>query len=657
MDDILTKITELRRLVAYHSRKYYVDDDPVISDYEYDKLFYSLVELENKYPEYRDDNSPTARVGGQAVDKFEKLTHTVPLKSLTDVFSYEELAGFISKLEEEYGELEYTVECKIDGLSAAVHYEDGALVYGATRGDGYIGENVTSNIRTIASLPLTLGYEGVLEVRGEVFMPKASFESLNAQREKSGESLFANPRNAAAGSLRQLDPKIAAARRLDIFCFNLQYCDISFETHSETIEFMRSLGFKVVPFCKVVRGVQSVLNAVTELGELRASLPYDIDGAVIKVNSLAKRIEIGEGTGTPKWAVAYKYPPEQQMTELVDITVQIGRTGVMTPVAILKPVKIAGSLVGKATLHNIDYITEKDIRIGDTVVVQKAGDIIPEIARSVKEKRTGSEVPYSMPTHCPVCGEPAVRDDEAAVRCTNIACPAQLLRNIEHFASKGAMDIDGLGPSLVKALVDKGLVSGIADLYYLDYEKVASLDRMAEKSALNLKSAIEASKERGLARLLYALGIRQIGEKAAEALAAQFSDIEAYFSLTSEELCTVDDIGEISAYNIINFFSHPGTRETVDRLKAAGVKVCEKSAEKKDTRFEGLTFVLTGTLPTMTRSEAEEIIKSFGGKTSSSVSKKTSYVLAGEEAGSKLTKAQILGVTVIDEDTFIEMTK
>lgn len=657
MNQIFERIDSLRKTLSYHSRKYYVEDSPEISDFEYDKLFYELKALEDAHPEYDDPNSPTKRVGGMALSKFEKITHAVPLKSLTDVFSYEELRNFCNKLEVEYGSLEYSVECKIDGLSVALRYENGVLIHAATRGDGAVGELITENARTIRSIPLTIDYTDSLEVRGEVYMPRSSFEELNRQREENEEQLFANPRNAAAGSLRQLDSRITASRKLDIFLFNLQLCDQTFATHIETLEFMKSQGFKVVPFYSKASSADEIIEQIEKIGEMRETLPFDIDGVVIKVNSLAKRLEIGEGTSTPKWAVAYKFPPEQKITKLLDISIQVGRTGVLTPIAELESVKLAGSIVSRATLHNIDFIHERDIRIGDYVTVQKAGDIIPEIAASHPQKRECELPVYTMPTTCPSCGEPVVRDEEAATRCTNSACPAQLIRNLIHYASKDAMDIAGLGPAQIKLLHEKGLVHTVADLYMLKKEDLITLDRMGSKSADNLLSAIEASKKRGLARLLYALGIRQIGEKAGEALAAAFGDVEKFFTVTVDQLCAVEDVGMITAENVIDYFSHPQTRVLIDALKSVGVETAEHVTAKTDDRFAGMTFVLTGTLPTLTRSEAEALIKQYGGKTSSSVSKKTSVVLAGAEAGSKLTKAESLGVRIIDENEFRELLK
>ncbi len=653
-NEIMREIKELREKLEYHSRKYYVEDAPEISDYDYDKMFYRLVKLEEENPEFADANSPTRRVGGKVLEKFEKITHTYPLKSLSDVFSYEELGDFVRKMKDEHSDVDFSVECKIDGLSVALHYENGELVYGATRGDGLVGELVTENVRTIGSVPLKIPYKGTLEVRGEVFMPKSSFEKVNAEREEKGETLFANPRNAAAGSLRQLDPKIAASRGLDIFVFNLQYCDKTFTSHSETFDFMRENGFKVVPYVKVLCSKNEIISEIENIGEKRGNLPFDIDGMVIKVNSLFLRSEIGEGTGTPKWAVAYKFPPEEKETKLESIEIQVGRTGVLTPIANLSPVRLAGTTVSRATLHNLDFIRERDIRVGATVTVRKAGDIIPEI---VSAKETDGLEIFAFPENCPACGEKVTRGEEAAYRCTNSACPAQLRRNLVHFASKGAMDIDGFGPALADALCDKGLVKNVADIYYLTAEDIMSLERMGEKSAQNLINAVENSKTRGLSRLLYALGIGQIGDKTAESLALNYADIEDFFTVSDEELTKIDDVGGVVAKCVTDFFAHPSTRDTVDRLKNAGVVTKSEQKEKKDNRFEGITFVLTGTLPTLTRSEAEEIIVSHGGKTSSSVSKKTGIVLAGSEAGSKLTKAEQLGIKIIDEDEFRELIK
>ncbi len=653
--DIKKRIEELRQQLQYHSIKYYVYDAPEISDFEYDAMFDELKKLEEAHPEYDSPTSPTKRVGGAVLDKFEKVTHRNRMGSLDDVFSYDAVSDFVADMKK-FGELTFSVEPKIDGLSVCLHYENGVFTQGATRGDGLVGENVTENLKTVGSIPLHLSKSvPLLEVRGEVYMPKKSFEALNAARELSGEALFANPRNAAAGSLRQLDSKITAERKLDIFIFNVQEADgLSFETHTGSIKAMSELGFRVIPYIKEAREADEIIEHIKYIGELRGDLPFDIDGVVIKVNELDMRPRIGENSGRPKWAVAYKFPPEAKLTKLTDITVQVGRTGVLTPLAVLEPVRLAGTTVRAATLHNIDFIRSKDIRIGDTVEVSKAGDIIPEVRRVELSKRPPDTVPYEMPATCPSCGEPVVKDDEAAVRCTNSACPAQLERNLIHFASRDAMNIDGMGEAIVKLLIDNGLIRDSADIYKLKAEDIAPLERMGEKSAENLITAIQNSKSAGLDRLIYALGIRNIGQKAASALAERYGNIDALFEATEEDLCSIADFGKVMAEYVINFFSHPQTRQLIDELKAAGVKT-EYERKAVSDKFAGLTFVLTGTLPTMTRDEAEAMIIARGGKATSSVSKNTSYVLAGEKAGSKLTKAQALGVPVIDEEEFLRM--
>lgn len=647
----LEKIRFLRQQVEYHRRKYYLEDAPEISDAEFDRMYRELEELEKAHPEFHDENSPIYRVGGVALDKFQKHIHTVPLKSLSDVFSFGELEEFLSRTA---GCGNYTVEKKIDGLSVALIYKDGRFVSGATRGDGAVGEDVSGNLRTIASIPMTIPYTGYLEVRGEVYMPKASFEKLNAQRENAGEPLFANPRNAAAGSLRQLDPKVTAKRNLDILVFNLQKCDRSFETHAQTLDFISSCGFHVLDY-RVAQNKEEVEEEIEAIGRERQGLSFDIDGAVVKINDLAMREKIGEGTNVPKWAVAYKFPPEQKPTKLLSIEVQVGRTGVLTPAANLVPVNLAGSTVSRATLHNIDNIREKDIRVGDTVVIQKAGDIIPEVVCSVKDETHFARPVYEMPAVCPSCGEKVIRiEGEAKTMCTNSACPAQRQRSIEHFASKDAMNIEGLGPAAVKALLDSRLISTISDLYTLEEGQLISLERMGKKSAENLLSSIEKSKEAGLARLIYALGIPNVGEKAGKALAKVYGDIERLFCATKEEISAIEDFGAVTAECVVSYFSHPQTRMLIEGLKKAGVKTKEELVEKGGA-FEGKTFVLTGTLPTLKRAQAGALIEQLGGKTSSSVSKLTDYVLAGEEAGSKLTKAQSLNIPIIDEETFLEM--
>ena len=661
MDSEIKRIEELRERLTYHAKLYYVYDAPEISDYEYDMMFAELKALEEKHPELEDPTSPTHRVGGKALDKFEKVTHSVRMNSLSDVFSFDEVEDFITRTNELAGDAEYSVEPKIDGLSVALTYENGILVMGATRGDGAVGEDVTLNVRTIQTVPLKLAEPLSFTLRGEVYMSRATFEKLNASRELKGESLFANPRNAAAGSLRQLDSGIAAERGLDIFIFNLQegnlYADRENPTsHSAILDRIAELEFPVLRDRAKVKGAKAVTDHINKLGALRDGLAYDIDGVVIKLDNVEERAAVGEGTNSPKWAVAYKFPPEQKQTRLVDITVAVGRTGVLTPNAVLEPVRLAGTSVSRATLHNIEFIREKGIMIGDTVTVQKAGDIIPEVVCAHKEKRNGTEREFNMPSLCPSCGEPVFynADEGTATRCTNSACPAQLSRSIEHFASKGAMNIDGLGPQIVELLLDKDLIHDFADLYSLKVEEIAELDRMGKKSAENLVSAIESSKKAGLERLLYALGIRNIGEVAAAALAARYGTLVACFDATLEELCAMEDFGEITAKCVVDFFSHPQNRELCIRLIEAGL-LTEAVAMPTDNAFEGLTFVLTGTLPTLSRDEASRLIKAKGGKVSGSVSKKTSYVVAGEAAGSKLTNAQNLGIPIIDEDELLKM--
>ena len=663
-DEAVKRIKELTEIIEYNSRLYYEKDAPEISDYEYDALFRELGDLETEYPDLASPTSPTKRVGGRALDKFEKFTHSVRMGSLTDVFSYDELRDFTDRISATLGDcVEYSVEPKIDGLSVSLIYENGVFVRGATRGDGITGEDVTENLRTIKDIPLKLSEPiPYLNVRGEVYMSRAVFSELNEIREAEGLALFANPRNAAAGSLRQLDPKIAASRRLSIFIFNLQEGSLYMDghpckTHSESLLRLSQLGFSVLPDWRVLAGFDAVSEHVRYLGDARAELSFDMDGAVIKVNDLESRVTVGEGTSTPKWAVAYKYPPEEKRTKLLSVDIQVGRTGVLTPTANLAPVRLAGTTVSRATLHNANYIKEKDIRIGDTVIVRKAGEIIPEILESIKELRDGTECEFKMPDTCPSCGHPTVRDecgDGAAIRCVYPGCPAQNARGIVHFASKAAMNIDGLGPQVVELLLANGKISDVADLYTLTVEDIEPLERMGRKSAENLVNAIEDSKSRGLERLLFALGVRGVGEVAAEAIAQKLQTLDNCFGAGYDDFVAVEDIGEITATALVEFFADEGTRALCDRLVALGVSPNAKSEPKLDT-LAGLTFVLTGTLPTMSRDEASALIKKNGGKVSSSVSKKTSYVVAGEEAGSKLTKANELGVKVINEAQLLEM--
>ena len=657
--DVQKKINELRRKVNYYGKLYYVDDAPAISDYEYDMLMQQLKALEKEHPELITPDSPTQRIGGPALSKFEPVHHQVPLESLTDVFSVDELFAFGERMDSMLpGHHSYTVEPKIDGLSMSLEYENGVFVRGATRGDGVTGEDVTENLRTVRSLPLRIeNAPERLIVRGEVYMSRAVFNELNAQREINGEKLLANPRNAAAGSIRQLDPKIAASRKLDIICFNMQYSsDDIYTSHAQTLDAMKAMGFPVVPYMKY-DSIRDCVERIEWLGEHRDELPYDMDGAVIKIDSLEQRTALGSTAKAPRWAVAFKYPPEKKESKVLDVIVQVGRTGVLTPKVIVEPVRLAGTTVSAATLHNQDNIDRLDLRIGDTVVLQKAGEIIPEVLSVNKDKRPEGTVPFVMPSVCPECGSPVVRDEDgAALRCTSPECPAQRLRNIAHFASREAMDIEGLGISVCESLINNGLVSSAADLYYLEQDKIAELERMGDKSAANLIAAIERSKSAGLARLLCAFGIRQVGQKAAKVLAGSFEDLDALIAADAEQLTAIPDIGGITAGFITEWFSLPQSQHLIGRLRAAGVDFTSHE-EKRDDRFAGLTFVLTGTLSDFTRDEASAIIESFGGKASSSVSKKTSYVLAGENAGSKLTKAEGLGIKIISEADFAEMIK
>ena len=654
--DAKLEIERLTRELEYHNHQYYVLDDPKISDYDYDHMLRQLEDLERQYPEYASPISPTRRVGGQALSQFVKVRHAVPLESLQDVFSYDELREFDAHLREQEPDAEYTVEPKVDGLSVALEYIDGRFVRGATRGDGLVGEDVTENLKTIRSIPMTLvNAPARLIVRGEVFMPRASFEALNRQQEQAGKPLFANPRNAAAGSLRQLDPTVAAQRRLDILVFNLQLAEgVSFQTHAETLDYLQKLKFKVIPYT-LCRAFDEVQTQIARLDETRYDLSYDIDGAVVKLNSLAGRARMGSTAKFPRWAAAFKYPPEVKSTVLQDIVVQVGRTGVLTPRAVVAPVHLAGTTVTSATLHNQDFISEKDIRIGDTVKIRKAGEIIPEILEVEKDKRPVDAVPYTLPSVCPVCGAPVVRDEDgAALRCTGAECPAQLSRNLAHFVSREAMNIDGLGSAIIDQLIEEKLISTPADLYTLDFEAFAKLDGQGKKSAENLRRSIEASKENDLSRLLCAFGIRQVGVKAAKVLASTFGSLDALMQADMDALTAVPDVGQTTAENIMQWFASEQSRDLIEKLRAAGVNF-ESHNAVTDTRFAGKTFVLTGALSLFTRDEATEKIESFGGKAASSVSKKTSYVIAGENAGSKLKKANELGIPVLSEQEFLEM--
>ena len=652
--DYRKEIQELRRTLTENGYLYYVLDAPTMSDYEYDHLLRRLEELEAEHPEEITPDSPTQRVGGQTLTEFQQVTHAVPLESLQDVFNDDEVCRFLEKIPLE--DAAYSVEPKVDGLSVALEYRDGVFVRGATRGDGRVGEDVTENLRTIRSIPMTLPEKlPRLIVRGEVYMARSVFEEINARREIEGKPLMANPRNAAAGSLRQLDPKVAAQRRLDIAVFNLQLAEgRTFATHTETIDYLASQHFKVIPHKRLSRP-SDILAEIAALGDGREQFPFDIDGAVVKLDDLRQRQEIGSTAKFPKWAIAYKYPPEVKPSVVKDIIIQVGRTGVLTPKAELEPVRLAGTTVTFATLHNQDFITQKDIRIGDTVLVRKAGEIIPEVLEVVMDKRPAGTQPYLLPETCPVCGAPVVRDEDgAALRCTGAECPAQLSRNLAHFVSREAMNIDGLGSAILDQLIEQKMVSNPADLYRLDYAAFAELPGQGKKSAANLEAAIEASKQNDLSRLLCALGIRQVGSKAAKVLAATFGSLDALQNAALEDLTAVPDIGETTAQNILDYFASPQSQDLIERLREAGVNFLSTN-RITDTRFAGKTFVLTGALSLFTREEATEKIESLGGKAASSVSKKTTYVVAGENAGSKLKKANELGIPVLSEQEFLEL--
>ena len=654
--DSKERIDQLTDQLKEAGYRYYVLDDPTMEDYEYDRLYRELEELESAHPELARADSPTKRVGGEVLSQFEKVSHPVPLMSLQDVFSMEELNDFLEKTIAAEGNAEFSVEPKIDGLSVALEYVDGKFVRGATRGDGTVGEDVTENLKTIRSIPMTLtGAPSRLIVRGEVFMPKKSFEKLNLRQEELGKPLFANPRNAAAGSLRQLDPKIAAKRGLDIYVFNVQLADgVEFTGHTQSLEYLKNLKFKVIPHKKLSK-VSEIDAEVLSINENREKLICDIDGAVIKVDDLSQRERLGNTAKFPKWAAAYKYPPEIKPTVVEDIVVQVGRTGVLTPKAVVRPVRLAGTTVTNATLHNQDFIRERDIRIGDTVLIRKAGEIIPEILEVVTDKRPEGTAPYFLPDRCPVCGAPVERDEDgAALRCTGAECPAQLSRNLAHFVSREAMNIDGLGSAIIDQLIEEKMLSNPADLYALDFEKLATLPGLGQKSADNLKAAIDKSRENDLSRLLCAFGIRQVGVKAAKVLASHFGTLDALMNASKEALLEVPDVGETTADALLSWFQSPQSQDLIARLRAAGVNF-ESHNQVTDTRFAGKTFVLTGALTLFTRDEATAKIESFGGKAAGSVSKKTSYVVAGENAGSKLKKANELGIPVLSEQEFLDM--
>ncbi|MBQ1222778.1 MAG: NAD-dependent DNA ligase LigA [Oscillospiraceae bacterium] len=654
--DIAAEIRKLTDLLIYHSEKYYTLDAPEISDFEYDRLSLELRKLEAEYPELALPESPTRRIGGRILEGFTPVTHDFPMESLSDVFSFEELSDFDKRVRASVGNVSYVAENKIDGLSVSLTYENGIFSFGATRGDGVTGEDVTENLRTVKSLPLKLkgDFPPRLVVRGEVYMKESAFEKLNAQREEEGSQLFANPRNAAAGSLRQLDSAVCAKRNLDIFVFNVQNAaELGMESHSESLKKLSSWGFEVSPDARLCQSIEEVITYINELGEKRGTLGFGIDGAVVKVDSLAARAQTASTAKAPRWAAAYKYPPEEKKTRLLDIVIQVGRTGVLTPNAVLEPVRLAGTTVSRATLHNLANITAKDIRIGDMVIVRKAGEIIPEVLSSVPSDRTGDEKPWQMPAVCPECGGEVFCDEGgAAYRCVSPDCPAQLARSLTHFASRDAMDIEGLGPAIVSALLENRLISTPADLYTLKAEDIAALEGLGEKSAAKLLAAIENSKKNPLSKLLTALGIRQVGTKAAAVLAEEFETLEAISEASAERLSEINDVGPVTAEYIVQWFSLDSSKKLIEKLISSGVNTRQEKKEK-GSLFAGLTFVLTGTLPSLSRNEASAIIEANGGKVSGSVSKKTSVVLAGEDAGSKLVKAQTLGIEIIDEEEFL----
>lgn len=656
MTEIEKKIEELRKTLRYHSDRYYNDDAPEIEDYEYDMMMRELKKLEEKYPEYDAPDSPTKKVGGVADNSFESVAHSVRMESLQDAFSKDELREFSNRVEDTVSDVNYVVEPKIDGLSVSLEYRDGVFLRGSTRGNGDVGEDVSGNLRVIHNIPLKLNKSiPYIEVRGEVYMPKKSFERVVDRQIINGEKPFKNPRNAAAGSLRQKDSSVTASRGLDIFVFNIQQIEgVELSSHKESLDFIKELGFNTIPTYKKVDNIEDAIAEIDRIGEARGSLEYDIDGAVIKVDDFSQRDILGSTAKYPKWAIAFKYPPEEKQTKLLDIEIAVGRTGVLTPTAILESVHLAGTTVSRATLHNQDFINEKGIAIGDVVTVRKAGDIIPEVL-CVNEHNSNSV--FKFPDVCPSCGEKVYRDeDEAAIRCINPECPAQLLRNLIHFCSRDAMDIEGLGPAIIETFVNEGMIAKTYDIYNLDFNKILSLEGFKETSANNIINSVNNSKNNDLSKLIFALGIRHIGAKAGKLLADYFKDIDLVMNASVDDILQIDGFGKIMAESVVEFFSSDSTKELIAKLKEAGVNM-KSTNVVEDTRFSGMTFVLTGTLPTLKRAEASKIIESFGGKTSSSVSKKTTYVLAGEEAGSKLDKANKLGVQIISEEEFKEMIK
>lgn len=658
--DVKKKMDELIDLINYHSNKYYNEDTPEISDFEYDNLMKELMKIETEHPELKREDSPSTRVGGKPLDKFNQVTHKIPMLSLSNAYSAQDLKDFDKRVRESVNkDVEYVVEFKIDGLSVGLTYVDGVFKTGATRGNGVIGEDITQNLKTVKTIPLKIDDKEEIIVRGEVYISKENFEKINEQQEENGLQLFANPRNLAAGTLRQLDSKLTAKRPLDIFIFNLEYMqNEKFKTHSQSLEYLINLGFKVSPNFKICKTIEDVIEHIEYWTVNRSDLSFEIDGMVIKVNDLEEREQMGYTAKSPRWAIAYKFPAEQKKTKLKDIIVEVGRTGTITPTAILEPVRLAGTVVARATLHNEDYINEKDIRIGDTVLVQKAGDIIPQVVEVIKEDRTGDEIKFHMPEKCPVCHEPTVRlEGEAAVKCINMSCPAQIRRGIIHFASRDAMNIDGLGESIISLLLDNKIIKDVADLYYIKKEDIVNLERLGEKSATNLINAIEKSKNNDLYRLINGLGIKYIGVKGAKVLAKSFKSLDDIINSSIEELTNLEEFGEVMADSVVEFFKEDKNIVVINKLKEVGVNTLSSNSEDNGLAniFDKMKIVLTGTLPTLKRNDAKELIEARGGKATSSVSKSTTFVLAGEEAGSKLAKANELGVTVIDEAKFLEL--
>lgn len=658
--DVKKKMDELIDLINYHSNKYYNEDTPEISDFEYDNLMKELMKIETEHPELKREDSPSTRVGGKPLDKFNQVTHKIPMLSLSNAYSAQDLKDFDKRVRESVNkDVEYVVEFKIDGLSVGLTYVDGVFKTGATRGNGVIGEDITQNLKTVKTIPLKMDDKEEIIVRGEVYISKENFEKINEQQEENGLQLFANPRNLAAGTLRQLDSKLTAKRPLDIFIFNLEYMqNEKFKTHSQSLEYLSNLGFKVSPNFKICKTIEDVIEHIEYWTVNRSDLSFEIDGMVIKVNDLEEREQMGYTAKSPRWAIAYKFPAEQKKTKLKDIIVEVGRTGTITPTAILEPVRLAGTVVARATLHNEDYINEKDIRVGDTVLVQKAGDIIPQVVEVIKEDRTGDEIKFHMPEKCPVCHEPTVRlEGEAAVKCINMSCPAQIRRGIIHFASRDAMNIDGLGESIISLLLDNKIIKDVADLYYIKKEDIVNLERLGEKSATNLINAIEKSKNNDLYRLINGLGIKYIGVKGAKVLAKSFKSLDDIINSSIEELTNLEEFGEVMADSVVEFFKEDKNIVVINKLKEVGVNTLSSNSEDNGLAniFDKMKIVLTGTLPTLKRNDAKELIEARGGKATSSVSKSTTFVLAGEEAGSKLTKANELGVTVIDEAKFLEL--